>query len=153
MPFHPTAAEIAALVDTAARANAAFMNGDPALSFAINPQSEDFSIMTPFGGVTTGGIDTAPDRMQAMAQTFTSATTSFEVLATYAAADLVVIAAIERQRGLVGGLAEQDWSLRVTLVFRRKGAGWVLVHRHADPLVKGISLGQLATLARGDVSG
>jgi ketosteroid isomerase-like protein len=57
---------------------------------------------------------------------------------------------VERQRGQVGHLPEQDWSLRVTLVFRRSDSGWQLVHRHADPLVHGIDLEQIAALARGD---
>ncbi|WP_221885682.1 hypothetical protein [Variovorax sp. MHTC-1] len=40
--------------------------------------------------------------------------------------------------------------LRVTLVYRRDGAGeWELAHRHADPLVHGIDLGQAAAIARG----
>jgi ketosteroid isomerase-like protein len=62
---------------------------------------------------------------------------------------MVVLAVIERQHGQVGGLPEQDWSLRVTLVYRRDESEWRLVHRHADPLVHGISLEQLAALARG----
>jgi ketosteroid isomerase-like protein len=46
----------------------------------------------------------------------------------------------ERQRGEVGGLPDQDWSLRVTQIYRRDGSEWRLVYRHADPLVKGIGL-------------
>ena len=56
---------------------------------------------------------------------------------------------VERQRGEVGGLPEQDWSLRVTQAYRRDGSEWQRVHRHADPLVRAISLEQAAALARG----
>jgi hypothetical protein len=43
-------------------------------------------------------------------------------------------------------------SLRVTLVYRRDGhctgGDWRLAHRHADPVVAGITLEQAAALAR-----
>jgi ketosteroid isomerase-like protein len=60
-----------------------------------------------------------------------------------------VIVGVERQRGVISGLPEQDWSLRVTWVFRRTESGWELAHRHADPLVQPISPEQLVALARG----
>jgi ketosteroid isomerase-like protein len=84
-----------------------------------------------------------------MAGYFTSATTSLEVISTHASADMIVLVVVERQHGVVGGLPPQDWSLRVTLVFRRNGAAWELVHRHADPLVRRITLARLAGLAAG----
>ena len=56
---------------------------------------------------------------------------------------------IERQHGEVGELPDQDWSLRVTQVYRRDGSGWRLVHRHADPLAHGLEFAQAAALARG----
>jgi ketosteroid isomerase-like protein len=56
---------------------------------------------------------------------------------------------IERQHGQVGGLPDQNWPLRVTQVYRRDGSEWRVVHRHADPLVRGIGLEQAAELARG----
>lgn len=43
----------------------------------------------------------------------------------------------------------QDLSARVTQVYRRTASGWVIVHRHADPLVRPISPPQLAALMRG----
>lgn len=56
---------------------------------------------------------------------------------------------VERQHGPVAGLPDQDWSLRVTLVFRREDSNWLLVHRHADALVHPISMEQLSVLAHG----
>lgn len=67
----------------------------------------------------------------------------------YASGDMAVLVIIERQQAEVGGLPAQDWSLRVTLVWRREGAEWQLVHRHADPIVRSISIERAAALARG----
>jgi ketosteroid isomerase-like protein len=147
----PSATEIADLVARAAEMNDAFMNGRMDAWLALANPADDFSIMTPFGGWTTGGFDAAPEKLAGMARRFPSGTTSLEVVATYASGDMVVLAAIERQHAVVGDLPPQDWSLRVTLVFRRSGTDWEMVHRHADPLVQGISLGQSATIARGEL--
>jgi ketosteroid isomerase-like protein len=57
---------------------------------------------------------------------------------------------VEHQHAAVGGLPDQDWSLRVTLVFRRDDGDWKLVHRHADPLVARRTWEQTAAIARGD---
>ena len=87
--------------------------------------------------------------MAALARFFRTGKTVLELVQTYASGDMVVLVVIERQRAEVGGLPEQDWSLRVTLVYRREGLEWRLVHRHADPLVKSISVEQAAAIARG----
>lgn len=147
--FSPT--DIAGLVTRAAETNDAFMNGRMHDWLQLANPAQDFSIMTPFGGWTTGGFDASPERLASMARRFPSGTTSFEVIATYASGDMVVLAAIERQHAVVGDLPAQDWSLRVTLVFRRDGTDWELLHRHADPLVRSISLDQSARLARGEL--
>ena len=78
------------------------------------------------------------------------ATSRSSVEAAYVGADLAVLAVVERQAGQVGELPAQDWSLRVTLAFRREGDEWRLVHRHADALVHPIGWDQRAgRLARG----
>ncbi len=147
------AAEVDGLVRRAAEGNDAFMNGDMTRWLALTPHCPDFSIMSPFGAWTANGFDASPEHLAAMAANFTEATTELEVISSHASPEMIVLAVVERQRGVVGGLPEQDWSLRVTLVFRRVGAAWQLVHRHADPLVGPITLGQLSMIARGTVPG
>jgi ketosteroid isomerase-like protein len=141
--------ELADLVRRAAAANAAFMRGDMAAYLSLITIAEDFTLMAPFGGPASHGFDTSEARLAELGRYFTGGTTTFELVRSYASGDMVVLAAVERQRAEVGGLAEQDWSLRVTLVYRRAGAGWQLVHRHADPLVRPIGLEGAAAIARG----
>jgi ketosteroid isomerase-like protein len=106
--------------------------------------------MAPIGGEPSRGFDASPEALDATARFFQNGDAELELVDSYASGDLVVLVAIERQHGEVGGLPDQDWSLRVTLVYRREGSEWRLVHRHADPLVHGISMEQAAALARGD---
>ena len=143
--------EVARLVERADRANAAFMRGDMNTWHRVaGPIAEDFTLMQPFGGPASHGFDASPERLAAMTRYFAGGNAELEVVQTYASADLVVLVFVERQRGRVGGLAEQDWSLRVTQVYRRRGGTWELVHRHADPLVRNVGLEKTASLARGD---
>jgi len=106
-------------------------------------------LMQPFGGPASHGFDASPERLAELAQYFRKGETQLEVAQSYASDGLVVLVMIERQHGEVGGLPDQDWSLRVTEIYRRDGTEWQLVHRHADPLVQRISLEQAAALARG----
>jgi ketosteroid isomerase-like protein len=142
--------DVAALEGRSANANKALVRGDIDGYLALIEHSKDYTLMNPFGGPPTHGFVDSPERRAGMAKFFMSGTLDQEVVATYASGELVVLVAIERVRAEVGGLPEQDWSLRVTQVFRRDGAGWQLVHRHADPLVKSITLEQAAALARGE---
>jgi ketosteroid isomerase-like protein len=104
--------------------------------------------MPPYGGETARGFD-VESALESTPEMFRGGEADLELVETYASGDLAVLVAIERQHGEVGGLPDQDWSLRVTLVFRREGSQWRLVHRHADPLVHAISMEHMAVLARG----
>ena len=74
-----------------------------------------------------------------------------EVVETYASGDLAVLVVIERQHGTIRDLPEQDWSLRVTWVFRRIAeSDWELVHRHAGALVRAVDHERLGALAQGE---
>jgi ketosteroid isomerase-like protein len=144
-----TEEELAELVQRTKEAATAYIRGDMRTYFTLIQGRDDYTLMSPFGGEPERGFDTSPERLEALARFFRGGEAELEVVQTYASGDLVVLVAIERQHGEVGGLPEQDWSLRVTWVFRRDGADWRQVHRHADPLVHPITFEQLAALARG----
>ena len=140
---------VAQLIERAADKNAAFMRGDMDRWLGLAHIAPDFTLMQPFGGPASHGFDASPERLAELARFFKNGETSLEVAQTYASDRLVVLVVIERQQAEVGGLPNQNWSLRVTEVHRNDGSDWQLVHRHADPLVHRIALQQAATLARG----
>jgi ketosteroid isomerase-like protein len=148
-----TAAEtVAELIRASEEGNAALMRGDIGSYTKLVPLADDFLLMSPFGGEPTRASDYTPERMEAMGRFFRNGTFQQEVLETYASNDMMVLATIERTNVKVGGLPAQDWSLRVTLVYRRDGDAWRLAHRHADPLANGISLEQAAALGRSEAA-
>ena len=145
-----TKQELADLVSAAEVRASAFMRGDMERWSAMTPIPDDFTLMQPFGGDVSRGFDASPARLARLASYFRNGDAKVELVQAYSSGDLAVLAVIERQHGEVGGLSDQDWSLRVTLVYRRQGAEWQLVHRHADPLVHHIGLETAAALARGE---
>jgi ketosteroid isomerase-like protein len=145
---HSTDADVTELVQRTAEAAAAYIRGDIRHYLSLIKHGDDYSLMPPYGGEPKRGFDVEA-AMDATPKMFQGGEAELEVVQTLASGDLAVIVAIERQRGKVGGLPEQDWSLRVTLVFRREGPEWRLVHRHADPLVHPISMEHMSVLARG----
>jgi len=145
-----TEEDVANLAGRSAEANTALIRGDIDGYIALIEHAKDFTLMAPFGGTPTRGFDASPESKESMARFFSADTFQQEVVATYRSAEMVVLVTIERVRGKVAGQPAQDWSLRVTQVYRRAGGEWQLVHRHADPLANGISLEQAAALARGD---
>jgi ketosteroid isomerase-like protein len=150
---HDTASdgELAQLVERTAEAASAFIRGDMGTYLRLIRHADDYTLMSPFGGEPTRGFDASEEAVDAIARFFRNGEARLEVVETYASGDLAVLVVIERQHGEVGGLPDQDLSLRVTLVFRRTSeSDWELVHRHADALVHGIDLERVTALARGD---
>ena len=141
--------DLAGLIRLTEEAASAYIRGDIRRYLTLIKHTDDYTLLAPFGGEPQRGFDASNEHLEALERYFQSGEANLEVVQSYASGDLAVLVVIERQHGEVGGLPEQDWSLRVTLVFRREGGEWRLAHRHADPLVHPISLDQLSTLARG----
>lgn len=145
----PKQKDVAELIRRSGEANAALLRGDVHTYRALIPHTDDFTLMSPFGGTPTRYSEMTPERWEAVGRFFKNGTFEQELVQAYASSDMVVLAVIERCHVAVGGLPAQDWSLRVTLVYRREGSEWRLAHRHADPLAPGISVEQAAAIARG----
>jgi ketosteroid isomerase-like protein len=144
--------DLGELTERVREATGALMQGDVRRYFALVNEAPDFTLMPPTGGPTRHGFDASPENIQALETFFAGGGEGdFELEQRYASGDLAVLVGVERQHGPVGGLPAQDWSLRVTLVFRREESEWRLVHRHADALVREITMEQLSLLARGSV--
>jgi ketosteroid isomerase-like protein len=136
------------LLQQSAEGNAALMRGDVDGWHEKIALTDDFTLMSPLGGKPTHAAEMTPDTDAAMGQFFHDGTFAHDLVQSYPTADMVVLAVIERTHVAVGGRPAQNWLLRVTLVYLRDGSAWRLAHRHADPLVAGISVDQAAALAR-----
>jgi ketosteroid isomerase-like protein len=141
------------LVRRSQEAVRAFIRGDVPAYLSYIDVADDFTLMQPFGEVNRG-FNRSPEWAQAIADYFKNGEADVELVQSYASGeeqgDIAVLVTIEHQHGQVGGLPDQQWPLRVTLVFRRGPSDWELVHRHADLTVKRISLEQAAAMARGE---
>src|SRR5215475_13405114 len=151
MPAAEPDQDLAELVRLVTEAAEALIRGDIEGYVARIKHADDYTLMSPYGGDPTRGFDGSQEALAALAQFFRGGDAQVEVVETYASGDLAVLVVIERQHGTIGDLPEQDWSLRVTWVFRRRtDSEWELVHRHADALAHAIDHERLGALARGE---
>ena len=148
-PGSVTEAELAELVARVDEAAAAYIRGDVDRYLELFDHDDDYTLMRPDGGETVHGFVDTEEARAATRAFFRGGEATFDLDRSYASGDLAVLVGVERQHGEVGDHPDQDLSLRVTLVLRRVGDRWRLVHRHADPLVRAIPFDHLAQLARG----
>lgn len=142
-------ADLAELIERMDEAAAAYMRGDIRHYLSLFEHPADYTLMPPYGGETVRGYAPTAEEMAETSRFFASGEAWLDVAQSYVSGNLAVLVAVERQHGEVGGSPDQDWSLRVTLVLRRAGERWELVHRHADPMVREIPWDDFAKLARG----
>ncbi len=143
--------DVADLAAMSTRAYTALMEGDAATYAATMKHTRDFTLMHPFGGKVIHGFDMSNEHLAKLGGFFKNGDFEQEIIQTISSDDIAVLVTIEHQSVEVGGLAKQEWPLRVTLVFRLESGEWKLAHRHADPLVLGVSVEMAAAIARGDI--
>lgn len=144
--------EVSALVERTGEAARAWMQGDMDRYLELTPHARGFTLMHP-GGAGPTRFDDRAKSLRDLSGHFRNGDATLEEVETHAWDDTIVLVMIERQHGEVGDLPHQDWPLRVTMVYRRDGSDWLLIHRHADPLVHPITSDQMSALARGSAGG
>jgi len=147
-----TEADLADLVQRCQAAAAALIRRDVRSYLRLFVHADDYTLIPPFGGEARHGFDASDEAVEQLSRFFAGGEAQVDVVQSYVSGDSVMLVLIERQHGEVGGLPDQDWSLRVTMLFRKEGDDWRLVHRHADPLVREIDLHRAAALAGGGPS-
>jgi ketosteroid isomerase-like protein len=121
-----TEADVADLTQRCQDAAAALIRGDVRSYLGLFVHADDYTLIPPFGGAPRHGFDTSEDAVEQLSRFFAGGEAQVDVVQSYVSGDFVVLALIERQHGKVGGLPDQDWSLRVTMLFRRRATtgGW-----------------------------
>lgn len=113
-------------------ADTALHDGDVAGRAAMWSRSDPLTL---FGAAFSGaGWEQIGPVFDHIARRFSDCTSwEFELLAGGASGDLGYTVGIERTTCRIGNAAPSSYALRVTTIFRREGAEWRVVHRHADP--------------------
>ncbi|MFG1992287.1 YybH family protein [Actinoplanes sp. NPDC048988] len=144
--------DLAPLLDRVSAAARCLIQGDARGYADLLPHAGDYTLMSPYGGAVDHGATLTDEAAAGIAEWFQGGEVETEIVAAHHSGDLAVVVLIEHQHGRIGGL-NQDWSLRVTLAFRRVEGRWLLLHRHADALTHRIDHATLAALARGVTPG
>lgn len=122
-------------VDAFRRALVEYVKGDPEPVLALFSKQPDVTLANPLGPPRVGRAEVVEAGTAGAAHLREGTPPRFEEFARYSTGDLGYVHQIERtQARVAGGENLSRISLRVTLIFRREGDTWRVVHRHADPI-------------------
>ncbi|MDQ3640855.1 MAG: nuclear transport factor 2 family protein [Actinomycetota bacterium] len=136
MPAPPDreASDFDSIVEETRRGLHAIVRGDPGPMKSLFSHGDDVSLANPFGPPRLGRTEVENATEQAAAN-FEDGSLRCEEVSRYVTPELAYVVQLERAEAKVGGSEElSPISLRVTMIFRREGDGWRIVHRHADPI-------------------
>ncbi len=122
-------------VDAFRRGLAEYVKGDPGPVMALFSRQADVTLANPLGPPRRGPADVTEAGTAGAAFLRDGSPPRFEEIARYSTGDIGYVLQIERtQARVAGGENLSRIALRVTLIFRREGNTWWVVHRHADPI-------------------
>ena len=142
-----TDAVVQRLLEQKARTQRAWVSGE--VSPEIFGQRAHVTLLNPFGGYSGRGQGGVQAVQQDAISHFAGSASEVEseLLHAMVSDDLAVLVMIERSQVRLKGYDEpRPWLLRVTQVFQREGDQWRSIHRHADPLLRPLTLEEVQAL-------
>ncbi len=127
--------ELDAVIEQLRGAQEAFCKGDPEPLKRLHSRRDDVTLANPLGPVRQGWTEVEDAIEQAAANFGDGRDVRYEEVSRYVTPELAYLVRVERVEAKLGG--REEWSsvaLRATIVFRREGDTWKVVHRHADPI-------------------
>ena len=112
-----------------------YMAGDPDSVMALYSRRDDVTLANPLGPPRVGPAEVDKAAREGAAPLKDGSVRGIEEVSRYSTPDLGYVVEIERtQARLPGSENMTPFALRVTMIFRREGDTWKIVHRHADPI-------------------
>lgn len=113
----------------------AFLKGDPDPVTAFFSRRDDVTLASPLGPPHLGPAEVDKSMADGAANFRDGSVRDFEEVSRYSTPELGYVVQIERTEARLSGSDDvTPFALRVTLIFRREGDAWKVVHRHADPI-------------------
>jgi ketosteroid isomerase-like protein len=114
----------------------AFYKGDPQPVINLFSRSDDVTLANPLGPPHRGPEEVDKAIAEAAAQISDGSIRGIEEISRYSTPDLGYVVQFERGQGrMAGSETISPTALRVTMIFRRDGDTWRVVHRHADTIL------------------
>jgi ketosteroid isomerase-like protein len=112
-----------------------FLTGDPKPVMEFYSNSDDVTLANPLGPPCRGPAEVHKAIAEAAAQ-ISDGSIRFEEVSRYCTPYLGYVVQIERAQARLSVSGDiSPIALRVTMIFRREGNTWRVVHRHADPIM------------------
>lgn len=117
------------------RALDAFFRGDSTRVKPLYSKGDGATLANPFGPVRRGWGEVEETMDRAAANYRDGRTLGFDEVSRLVTTELAYLVEVEHYEAKVAGSAKTTAvSLRCTTIFRRDADGWMIVHRHADPI-------------------
>jgi ketosteroid isomerase-like protein len=117
------------------QALAPYVKGDARRATELFSRRDDVTLANPIRPALRGPAEVVKAAGEGAALLRDGSPPRFEEVSRYSTADLGYVVQIERTQVRLAGSDEMSRiALRVTMIFRREGDTWKVVHRHADPI-------------------